>query len=703
VFIFQLIKVAARSRLSMLFAALLLSAWPVSAQPLSTAWLTHTDHPPVQVRFMLTGEVDKTNNQANALLEVNLEGEWKTYWRSPGEGGIAPMLDWSQSTNLSDLKWHWPTPSYYEQLGIMTLGYKHHVIFPIQLTFDDINQPLVFSGKLSLPTCTNICVLTEYELELPAFTLTDIKTDAAAQHLYQQGLANVPMQSDSTRVLNASFDYDSQRLQVTLEQSKEWQDPQIIVDGEKLTEEYFSQPSLNINSKMVTATYKVTNWLGKTNLAGKPVSITVSDALFSHELSAVIDDKPLLKSSNSSLHLLSMIAFALLGGLILNIMPCVLPVLGMKLNSMLTSSHLSKGTIRLQFLASASGILTSFWLLASGLLILKLTGNAIGWGIQFQSPWFIAFMVTITALFTANLLGLFELQLPGKLSTSIANKGGNSTFGHFVQGMFATLLATPCSAPFLGTAVAFALAASIFEMWIVFTFLGLGMALPWLIFALYPDLIAFMPKPGLWMNKIKAVFALMMFITTLWLLSLLVPFIGGLITVLVGLLFCAYLLYRIAQNRGKKTVIVILAVGLLTSSGGFFIASLTTAHWATIIKDDLTWQPLNENNISQYVKQGKTVFVDVTADWCITCKANKIGVILQDPVYSELQQESVITMKGDWTKPSDKVTTYLKSKQRFGVPLNVVYGPNAPQGIPLPVLLNSDDVMQALEYAGRKQ
>jgi len=113
--------------------------------------------------------------------------------------------------------------------------------------------------------------------------------------------------------------------------------------------------------------------------------------------------------------------------------------------------------------------------------------------------------------------------------------------------------------------------------------------------------------------------------------------------------------------------------------------------------------PLNENSIDQYVKQGNTVFVDVTADWCITCKANKIGVILQDPVYSELQQESVITMKGDWTKPSDKITHYLKSHQRFGVPLNVVYGPNAPQGLPLSVLLNSDQVMQALEYAGRKQ
>jgi suppressor for copper-sensitivity B len=699
VFILQLIKITAILRLAILFASsLLLSAFSVSAQPISTGWLTHPDHPPVQVRFMLTGEVDKTNNQANGLLEVNLEGGWKTYWRSPGEAGVAPILDWSQSSNLSDLEWLWPTPTYYQQLGIMTLGYKHHVIFPMQLTFDDINQPIVFSGKLSLPTCTNICVLTEYELDLPAVTLADIKADATAQHLYQQGISTVPTQSDSTHVIKASFDYDSQHLQVKLQQTKEWQDPQIIVDGNEVSDDSFSQPSININNHIVTATYKVTNWLGKTNLAGKSVYITVSDTLFSHELSAVIDDKPLVKSSSSNLF--TMIGFALLGGLILNIMPCVLPVLGMKLNSMLTSSHLSKRTIRLQFLASASGILTSFWLLALGLLILKLTGNVMGWGIQFQSPWFIGFMVTITALFTANLLGLFEVKLPNRLSTSIANKGGDSTSGHFVQGMFATLLATPCSAPFLGTAVAFALGASVFEMWMVFTFLGLGMALPWLVFALYPNLISLMPKPGLWMHKIKAVFGLMMFVTTLWLLSLLVPFIGGLATVVIGLLLCAGFLYLIAKNQGKKTVIVILAVSLLLTGAGLFIANLTTQ---ALIEDDLTWLPLNENSIDQHVKQGHTVFVDVTADWCITCKANKIGVILQDPVYSELQQERVITMKGDWTQPSDKVTSYLKSHQRFGVPLNVVYGPNAPQGLPLPILLSSDEVMQALENAGKKQ
>ncbi|MGF1901991.1 thioredoxin family protein [Aliivibrio sifiae] len=684
-----------------LTVTLLLSlfAVPTMAQSLSTGWLTHPDHPPAQVRFMLTGEVDKVNNQARGLLEVKLDGEWKTYWRSPGEAGVSPVLDWSKSNNVSNLKWHWPTPAYYEQSGIMTLGYKHDVIFPMDLTFDDINKPIHFSGKLTLPTCTNICVLTEYDLELAPIALADTEANPEAQHLYQQGISNVPTQSDLTRVISASFNHESQQLQLQLDHADGWDNPQILVDGKDVTDDYFALPSIAIDGSIATATYKVTNWLGKTDLVGKSIEITVSDALFSHELSAIIDNKPFVESSSASL--LTIIGFALLGGLILNIMPCVLPVLGMKLNSMLASSQSTKRSIRLQFLASAAGIITSFWLIAMGLLALKFTGNAIGWGIQFQSPIFIGFMVTITALFTANLLGLFEIQLPSRFSTSIANKGSDSTLGHFIQGMFATLLATPCSAPFLGTAVAFALGASTIEMLMVFTFLGLGMASPWLLFSLFPNLVTLMPKTGAWMNKVKVIFGLMMFITTLWLLSLLTPFIGGFSTFSIGLLLSIYLLYRVGQIQGKNTVITIIAVLVFTSSAALIIGSMTTKHWATPIEDNLAWQPLNEHAIDEYVKQGKTVFVDVTADWCITCKANKIGVILQDPVYPVLQRNNVITMKGDWTHPSTKITNYLKSHQRFGVPLTVIYGPNAPQGIALPVLLNSDDVIQVLEHAGR--
>nr|WP_155690154.1 thioredoxin family protein [Aliivibrio fischeri] len=415
-------------------------------------------------------------------------------------------------------------------------------------------------------------------------------------------------------------------------------------------------------------------------------------------VSAIAQPIPEIQSSN----VFSIIGIALLGGLILNIMPCVLPVLGMKLNSILTLSSTNTHSIRLQFLASASGILFSFWILASAVLVLRITGGMIGWGIQFQNPLFIGFMAITTGLFTANLLGLFEIQLSHRFSTFIAQKGDNSTLGNFIQGMFATLLATPCSAPFLGTAVAFALGASTLEMLLVFTCLGLGMALPWLFFAVFPHLISYMPKPGPWMNKSKIVFSLMMMSSTLWLLSLLSPFIGILLTVIIALLFSVYLLYGIAHIHGKNTVIAIIAVIILLSSSVLIIGSMTTKYWVTPTEDNLRWEPLNERAIYNYIQQGKTVFVNISADWCITCKTNKIGVILQNPVYPALQQKSVITMQGDWTHPSTKITEYLKSHQRYGVPLTVVYGPNAPQGLALPVLLDSDKVIHALNYVKDK-
>ncbi|WP_336505498.1 protein-disulfide reductase DsbD family protein [Aliivibrio fischeri] len=416
-------------------------------------------------------------------------------------------------------------------------------------------------------------------------------------------------------------------------------------------------------------------------------------SLFS--VSAIAQPTDEIQSNN----IFNIIGIALLGGLILNIMPCVLPVLGMKLSNMLALSSTNSQSIRLQFLASASGILVSFWLLAFSVLILRITGGMIGWGIQYQNPLFIGFMAITMGLFTANLLGLFEIQLSHRFSTFIAQKGDNSILGNFIQGMFSTLLATPCSAPFLGTAVAFALGANTLEMLLIFTFLGLGMALPWLFFAVFPHLISYMPKPGPWMNKVKIVFGLMMLSSTLWLLSLLSPFIGVLLTVIIALLFSIYLLYKIAHIHGKNTVITIIAVIIFLSSSILIVGSMTTKYWVTPTEDNLRWESLEERTIDDYVKQGQTVFVNVSADWCITCKTNKIGVILQNPVYPALQQENVITMQGDWTHPSHKITEYLKKHQRYGVPLTVVYGPNAPQGLTLPVLLDGDEVIHALNYA----
>ncbi|WP_261884022.1 protein-disulfide reductase DsbD family protein [Vibrio pelagius] len=660
----------------------------------STGWISAPEHPPVKMRMMSTGEQSNDGKIIQTVLDVELSGDWKTYWRSPGEGGIPPSWDWSESSNIESVEWHWPIPKYYEQLGVMTLGYKKHASFPVTLTLKDPNLPALFRANLTFPSCTTICVLHDYAIELP-IDGQSLALDEQAMFLFNQGMSRSPKSAYHVSNEQLFWDKANQQLVVQLDNDQAWDKPQVLIDGESVIDDFFAQPAVHITDNTLTAVFDVSNWLGEVDLTERIVNVTVADTNFAEELSARVGAQPIVYE-NTIQGFWVMVGFALIGGLILNIMPCVLPVLGMKLNSIVQNQGAPNKHIRLSFIASASGVITSFAILATGMTLLKLGGNAVGWGIQFQSVWFIALMLTITLLFSLNLLGLFEVRLPSRMNTWMATQGDNSHFGHFVQGMFATLLATPCSAPFLGTAVAYALGASYIELWTIFLALGLGMSSPWLLFALFPSLTRLLPKPGNWMNHVKLLFGLMMFITSLWLASLLKPFIGLFATiVLCATIFIAVLIW-VGVKLGRKVMVPLIAITTILSGVGLIAGSMTAEHWRTPIVDDLPWQPLDAKQIPALVAQGKTVFVDVTAEWCITCKANKVGVTLQDPVYSHLQQPDMVLMKGDWTTPSESVTGYLQSNGRYGVPFNIVYGPKVPAGIPLPVILDGDTVVQAI-------
>jgi suppressor for copper-sensitivity B len=674
----------------------------------STGWLNNSLHKPVSVRMQLTGQVDKQQKTANLLLDINLEGDWKTYWRSPGEGGVAPTFNWQQeSQNITNINWLWPAPKRYPVLGVDTLGYKHQIHLPLTLELQDLNQPTVLKGRFTLASCTTICVLSDYDIEL-AFTANDLIIEQDIAFKYAQAIGSVPILIDDTQIKNAKnntlitalstyWSQTSQQLTVQIESQFNWDTPDVFVDLQQpeLDGIFFSKPKINIDKKQLTATFDASSWAGDVNLTATKIHTTIIDSNISVELMSTTSDQLIINQDKSNT-LFSMFLIALLGGLILNIMPCVLPVLGMKLSTVLSAHGIEKSHIRKQFLASSLGIISSFWLLAIFLLLLKLSGEALGWGIQFQNPYFIASMVVITALFAVNMLGLFEIQLPTNLQTWLATKGDHSYLGHYLQGMFATLLATPCSAPFLGTAVAFALGASTVQLFVIFSALGLGMALPWLLIALFPSIALLLPKPGKWMNIIKLFFALMILTTSLWLLSLLTSFIGLTYVIIITLLFLVLLFTLVAKKHGKRVLLISLASLLLISALSLFISSLTAKHWASPLANDLIWQPLNTEQLKQHVKMGKTVFVDITADWCVTCKANKIGVILQDPVYSRLKAEDIILMRGDWTVRSDKVTQYLQSFGRYGVPFNIVYGPSEPKGIELSTILSSDAIIKAI-------
>ncbi|HIF9266189.1 TPA: protein-disulfide reductase DsbD family protein [Photobacterium damselae] len=680
----------------------LMMSLSVHASTLTTGWVHNPQHPPVAVRLMLTGEKNEANKTVEGLLEVKLDKDWKTYWRSPGEGGTAPSINWELSSNLNSVDWHWPLPKRYEFLGVETLGYKHDVIFPMTFHLDDMNKPVFLSGKLTMSSCTSICVLTDYELSLD-FNPEKLVPSVDAMVLYNKGNSLVPKPSTAVELTQVSYDEAKKIVSIVATNKAGWTNPDVFVDGQSkpVKQTSFLTPKIDVSGEQLIAQVPVSSWFGTPKLVGEPLSVTITDKDIAIELSKTADNKPVIALQNDSL--LKVIGLALLGGLILNIMPCVLPVLGMKLSSVISAKGLERRQIRAQFIASALGILVSFWLLAGFLALLKVSGQALGWGVQFQSPWFIGAMMIITGLFAANMLGLFEIRLSSNTNTWLATRGGNSYGGHFVQGMFATLLATPCSAPFLGTAVAFALGANYLTLFAIFTALAVGMAAPWLLIALFPQLANALPKPGMWMNTVKTIFGLMMLVTSLWLLSLMANFFSLKIVIVIGVIALALLLSQLWRIKGKRASLLTVGFLILVTAIGLIIGSLTADKWAKPLPQDHHWTPLNVEQIKQDVAQGKTVFVDVTADWCITCKANKVGVILQEPVYSALDQENIVLMRGDWTKPSDYVTNFLQSHGRFGVPFNIVYGPAAPNGIELPVILTSEQVLDALKQASSKE
>lgn len=680
----------------------LMMSLSVHASTLTTGWVHNPQHPPVAVRLMLTGEKNEANKTVEGLLEVKLDKDWKTYWRSPGEGGTAPSINWELSSNLNSVDWHWPLPKRYEFLGVETLGYKHDVIFPMTFHLDDMNKPVFLSGKLTMSSCTSICVLTDYELSLD-FNPEKLVPSVDAMVLYNKGNSLVPKPSTAVELTQVSYDEAKKIVSIVATNKAGWTNPDVFVDGQSkpVKQTSFLTPKIDVSGEQLIAQVPISSWFGTPKLVGEPLSVTITDKDIAVELSKTADNKPIIALQNDSL--LKVIGLALLGGLILNIMPCVLPVLGMKLSSVISAKGLERRQIRAQFIASALGILVSFWLLAGFLALLKVSGQALGWGVQFQSPWFIGAMMIITGLFAANMLGLFEIRLSSNTNTWLATRGGNSYGGHFVQGMFATLLATPCSAPFLGTAVAFALGANYLTLFAIFTALAVGMAAPWLLIALFPQLANALPKPGIWMNTVKTIFGLMMLVTSLWLLSLMANFFSLKIVIVIGVIALALLLSQLWRIKGKRATLLTVGFLIIVTAIGLIIGSLTADKWAKPLPQDHHWTPLNVEQIKQDVAQGKTVFVDVTADWCITCKANKVGVILQEPVYSALDQENIVLMRGDWTKPSDYVTNFLQSHGRFGVPFNIVYGPEAPNGIELPVILTSEQVLDALKQASSKE
>ncbi|EPC3818805.1 protein-disulfide reductase DsbD family protein [Klebsiella oxytoca] len=654
------------------------------AHAADTGWLTSPQNDHARVRF----QAEKENDRIDALLSIELASGWKTYWRSPGEGGVAPQIVWH---NGEQAQWYWPVPSRFEISGLTTQGYHQRVVIPIIITAVPGD---LLDGTLTLSTCSNVCLLTDYRLRL------DLSQPATAgfQEAFAQAMRTIPTDkgvSDDLAAHRVGSD-----LVITATTVGEWKNPAIFFDpmeGGIIA----GAPRLRTEGASLKVTVPVTDEWGEepATLAGKALSLVLTNGAKAQQTSLTIGAD---LAPTSTVSLWKMLLFALIGGLILNLMPCVLPVMGMKLSAVLQSGS-DKRAIGRRFLATSAGILTSFALLALMVTILKLTGASLGWGIQFQNPWFIGLMIAVTFIFSLNLFGVFEVLLPSSAVNRMATAGGTGMAGSFCEGIFATLLATPCSAPFLGTAVAFALAAPLQELWLIFLALGLGMAIPWLFVALLPGSAALIPRPGRWMNSLKMALGLMMLASSFWLTTLLGLHLGETPGGIIALVLTLAALAALRVTHKRTTSAFWLVIIALAAFAGFQLRGLLAGEPARATTEAMAqpirWQPLSEEAIQNALAAGKRVFVDISADWCVTCKVNEHRVLNQPAIISALSQPDVVALRGDWSLPSEPIARFLRSRNRYAIPFNQVYGPGQPQGDILSPLLDKQTVLNALSRA----
>ncbi len=403
---------------------------------------------------------------------------------------------------------------------------------------------------------------------------------------------------------------------------------------------------------------------------------------------------------NYLLTLISAVLLALFGGLILNIMPCVLPVLSIKLISVIKHSNSTISRIRFAFIATITGILFCFVIFGFLASLIKFTGNSFGWGLQFQNPYFLIFLILILVGFIANLLGIFEVNFSQFLATILNKKISQGEERHnifvpnFFSGVLAVLLATPCSAPFLGAAISFALAQSFSVIFLIFLSIGVGFALPYFALLIAPKLVYLLPKPGNWMFKAKQLMAGLLAATVIWLIYILSHNIGSLLAFLIGALAIALL----ACIKIKSDLLRYLAIAAtIISAFSLPVDSKETPRTKPVY--DMIWQKFDESEIYRQVQQGKVVVVDITADWCLTCKFNKVRVLQDAEVVAKLKGDNIVNMRGDITKPDEEIVKFLHKNNRFAIPFNAVYGPNAKKGLLASELLNKKELLELIEEA----
>ena len=624
-------------------------------------------------------------------LEYQLEDGWKTYWKAPGEGGFPQTLDWKKSINISSLEILWPTPEEFEILGIKSIGYKNEVIFPLKLNILDLNKETFFSFDVNFLICKDICIPGKANLEL----LLPPGEGKTTNHYYylEKSISEVPITAgkiDELEILNVESFKDDLFTYINVEANSKtpFKNPKIFLDSSLGLPVVDAQYSFSSDQKKINANFKFDKILFKEN--NFDLKILLKDRLQAVEYVKNIIINNTQKTLKYKKSFFYIFFISLLGGFILNFMPCVLPVLSLKLMSVLNKNN-SINSIRKNFFSTSLGIIISFFLLSLILLFIRYLGFNIGWGMQFQNPIFLMIIIFILFLFALNLFGLYDIMLPQFISRLIIKKNSYKiAYKDFFNGFFATILATPCSAPFVGTAITLAFTQSYLIMIFIFISMGIGMSFPYILTAIFPSFIFFIPKPGPWVNIFKFILGLLLIGTILWIVYILTNHVNFYFLIISTIILLLNLFFFIFLKKHKNFMTIISLIIFI------FLPSFQSLQSKNkFVEDD--WIDFNDIIISSLIEENFTVFVDITADWCATCQFNKYNVINSSEVKNNFKNKKVIKIRGDWTKPNKKIENFLNNNNRFGIPFNIIYSKFYKEGIILPEILTVKEVLKTIE------
>ncbi len=620
-------------------------------------------------------------------LEYQLEPQWKTYWKSPGGGGFPQSILWNESDNVVDIKIDWPTPKEFEILGLTSLGYEEKVIFPLNVKLKNKNKVANINLNINFLVCKHICIPGNANLFLEIkpgkgkYTEFYYEIEKSKSSLAIENINISPIEKLDISVVK---NLEETEIQIIAESLKNFQNTNIFLHTP------FGLPVLSpiniysIDQKKINSSFKF-----KSDQFSKkifPIEVIIFDKNhnFKFVKSILINDR--FSQTNYSIFYILLIS--ILGGFILNLMPCVFPVLSIKLLSVLNNKA---SNIRLSFLYTAFGIITSFLILAVFFVSLKQVGVSIAWGMQFQEPYFLIFMLFVLTIFCLNTLGLFDIQLPKFLNNNNLLNFGEGVFTKsFFNGFFATLLATPCTAPFVGSAVTIAFTQTSILFFIIFLFLGIGMSIPYILVSIIPNSISLLPKTGKWVLYVKYFLSILLAATIAWILSILNNFYNEFfIIIFIFIVFVLIISYCYSFYKFTSSIFALFVLLSIP-----FINFFEQKDKIRYFED---WEDFNVINIESLIKNNEILFVDVTADWCATCQFNKLNVLDKENIIKLFKDNNVKLIRADWTKPDINIDNFLKKFDKFGIPFNVFFSKKYPEGIIMSEILTEKQIKKSIE------